>query len=357
MHSGDRQKVQIIAEIGVNHDGSLERALEMARVARDCGADTVKFQLFRPENLATDCAPLADYQRRAVNGSQIEMLRSLALEGSELRTLQEACRAMGVEFLCSPFDLESLHFLVSDLCVDSVKIASGELTNGPLLWKAARSGATLLLSTGMSTPDEIEEALGVIVLGRGGEIPSGRSMLRSAWRDRSEEVAGVCLLHCTTEYPCPDAEANLRAITTLRDLFGLPVGFSDHTAGWELPLAAVALGAVVVEKHFTLDRRAAGPDHAASLEPADFARMVEGIRRMEVALGFEEKRPTPSELANRDVARKSLVAGKDIRAGEPFGEDNLAAKRPGSGCSPMEYWDVLGQPAGRNYRRDEGIAG
>ena len=345
---------EIIAEIGVNHDGSLDRARELVRVARDCGADTVKFQLFRPEDLATELAPLAEYQERVAAGSQVAMLRALSLSPAAMATLRGLCSELGLGFLCSPFDAESLRVLTEDLRVDALKIASGELTNGPLLWQAAHSGARILLSTGMADLAEIEEALGVVALGRRGMIPPGRAALREAWR--TSRGLDVTLLHCTTEYPCPDADANVRAVAALEKHFTLPVGFSDHTAGWEIPLAAVALGAVVVEKHFTLDRAAPGPDHAASLEPGDFAAMVQAIRRVEQALGTGEKVPQPSEMKNRAVARKSLVAATDIARGELFTARNLTAKRPGGNCSPMDHWDLLGHPAERGYRPNESIS-
>ncbi|MGH8048873.1 MAG: N-acetylneuraminate synthase [Chthoniobacterales bacterium] len=347
---------EIIAEIGVNHDGSLDRAMEMVRVARECGADSVKFQLFRPADLATSHAQLAEYQERAASGSQVGMLEALALPPSAIAALRTHCVELGVDFLCSPFDLESLRFLTDDLRVEAIKIASGELTNGRLLWQAASSGARILLSTGMAELAEIEEALGAIVFGRRRVAPSGRAALRDAWREIRGALPGVTLLHCTTEYPCPDEDANVKAVATMGDYFGLPVGFSDHTAGWEIPLAAVAAGAVLVEKHFTLDRAAKGPDHAASLEPREFETMVKAIRRVEVALGTGEKIPQPSEIKNRPIARKSLVAAVEIAAGQPFTTENLVAKRPGGGRSPMEHWDLLGQTADRNYRPDELIS-
>lgn len=337
--------VEIIAEIGVNHNGSLGTAIEMIAAAAEAGATTVKFQLFDPAALATGSAPLADYQAR--NGvrtaGQVEMLRCLAMSPANMAKLREACREAEIGFLCSPFDLPSLRFLVTEMKVGAIKIPSGEMTNGPLLWEAARSGCRLIFSTGMMDWSEIEEAMGVVVIGRTGCVPSGRKALLASWRDRVGVPENVCLLQCTTDYPCPDDQVNLAVMGRMAEVFGVPVGLSDHTTGTCISVAAVALGARIIEKHFTLDRKMEGPDHAASLEPWEFARLVQEIRRVETAIGSPDKRPGVRESSNAGVARKSLVATRAVGAGELLAAEDVAAKRPAGGRSPMDYWDVIGR--------------
>ncbi|RCK79778.1 MAG: N-acetylneuraminate synthase [Candidatus Ozemobacter sibiricus] len=354
----------IIAEAGVNHNGSLARAREMVTAAARAGANYVKFQIFRTAALVTRTAAKADYQTRAggVGPTQYDMLQALELAPDDFRALQAACREAGIGFLASPFDEESLAFLVRELQVDLLKLGSGELTNPLLLLAAARSGRPVILSTGMATLGEIEEALGVLAFGLSEMDPAhGRAALspaafQAAWLDRAarQRVAErVRLLHCTTEYPARFSDANLRAMATLRAAFGLEVGFSDHTPGIALPLAAVALGATIIEKHFTLDRNLPGPDHRASLEPAELRAMVEGIRAVEAGLGDPTRPLAPAEMRNRAAARKSLVALRPIAAGEVFTPDNLGIKRPGTGLSPMRYFALLGRPARRAYAADE----
>ncbi|RMG36996.1 MAG: N-acetylneuraminate synthase [Gammaproteobacteria bacterium] len=353
--------VTIIAEAGVNHNGDLRRALAMVDAAAEAGADAVKFQTFRPEALVTAGAPQAEYQRRndGDRGSQLAMLRRLALPEADHPALVRRCRARGIRFLSSPFDPASADFLMHDLGLEVIKLGSGELTNGPLIHRVARAGRRLILSTGMATLDEIREALAVAALGYlGRPVPSGRAGRLAVMEEERATTAleaRVQLLHCTTEYPCPPEAVNLRAMETLAGAFGLPVGYSDHTEGITVAVAAAARGARIIEKHFTLDRTLPGPDHAASLEPDQLRAMVEAVRIVERALGGRDKAPVAVERENMAAARKSLVAACAIRAGEPFSESNLAVKRPGTGRSPMDYWSLLGRPAPRDYAADEVI--
>lgn len=354
-------KVFIIAEAGVNHNGSLELAKQLVDVAVQAGADAVKFQTFIAELGVSAFAPKADYQVKTTGQteSQLEMVKKLELSYEQFIDLTDYCRNKGIEFLSTPFDLPSVEFLVQELQVDRLKIASGEITNAPLLLRAAQSNKPIILSTGMSTLGEIELALGVLAFGYIGikEQPSLEAF-REAYISKEGQRAlqdKVTLLHCTTEYPAPYAEVNLRVMDTLRTAFGLSVGFSDHTPGISIPIAAAALGAQVIEKHLTLDRNLPGPDHKASLEPHELKDMVQAIRQVEQALGTGRKIPTVSELHNRTVARKSLVALKNIKQGEKFSVDNLGVKRPGDGLSPFYYWDMLKQTAGRDYYVDEQV--
>jgi N-acetylneuraminate synthase len=348
----------IIAEAGVNHSGSLETALALVDAAADAGADIVKFQTFNANSLAGRSARKADYQQRTTDASETQhaMLQRLELPQSAHHTLISHAKQRRIEFLSTPFDQQSLEFLLS-LHLRRIKIGSGDLTNAPLLHAAARSGATLILSTGMATLGEVEEALGVLAHGYSGstEVPSVAAF-RAAWRDpaaRQRLVQQVSLLHCTTEYPCPPGDVNLAAMAAMRSAFRLPVGYSDHTDGIEISLAAVALGAGIIEKHLTLDRNAEGPDHAASLEPADFKRMVTAIRNIEGALGDGVKAPKDSEIKNIPVARKSIVAARPLKAGEILGPADITAKRPGSGRSPIEYWSLIGTATTRPYDADD----
>lgn len=355
------KRTYVIAEAGVNHNGSLEMALQLVDAAARAGADAVKFQTFRTELLAAGGAPKAQYQQRSGSGgeTQSEMLRRLELDDDAHRVLIERCGERGITFLSSPFDLVSTELLTGELSLPLLKIASGEITNAPLLLKAAGSGASLILSTGMSTLAEVEEALGVIAHAYTGcgESPSLSSFRRAfASQDGQEALRKkVTLLHCTTEYPAPFAEVNLRAMDTMALAFGLPVGLSDHTPGTAVAIAAVARGAQVVEKHFTLDRSLPGPDHQASLEPDELSLLVAGLRQVESALGSPVKLPAPSEAKNLPIVRKSLVAAGGIAKGERFTTENLAAKRPGTGVSPMRYWEFLGKQADRDYAKDEQI--
>lgn len=354
--------VFVIAEAGVNHNGALDAARRLVEVAHSAGADAVKFQTFRAEQLVSTAAPLAEYQARASGRTetQLDMLRRLELTREAHHELSRHCAALGIEFLSTPFDEENLEFLVEDIGIRRIKLGSGDVTNAPLLVRAARFGRPILLSTGMSTLDEVEQALEALAFGylNRNENPSTAGLKRAFADPTAQSVLKekVTLLHCTTEYPAPFEEVNLRAMQTLRRAFGLAVGLSDHTAGIAVPIAAAALEAVVIEKHFTLDRNLPGPDHKASLEPDELREMVRSIREIERALGTERKAPTPSEQKNRVIARRSLVAARHIQAGEKFSSENLAVKRPGNGVSPRFYWEWLGKTAERDYQKDEVIA-
>ena len=352
----------IIAEAGVNHNGSVETALRLVDTAAASGADIVKFQTFNAERLVTADAAKAAYQQRTTPAaeSQVAMLRRLELAADTHRALRQHCGERGIEFLSTPFDVESLDWLVGEIGVRRIEIPSGEITNGPFLLAAARTGLPIVLSTGMSTLSEVENALSVLAFGMV-ELATcpDDELLRAAFASadgRRFLRERVALLHCTTEYPAAYEDTNLRAMDALRRAFALPVGLSDHTADIFVPIAAVACGAVIIEKHFTLDRTAEGPDHAASLQPAELSTMVRGIRAIEAALGSGVKEPVRSELKNISIARKSLVAARPIAAGEPFTTENLTAKRPASGRSPMDYWRLLGTPAWRDFRANEVIS-
>jgi N,N'-diacetyllegionaminate synthase len=326
----------IIAEAGVNHNGCLDRARAMVQAAASAGADAVKFQTFKADRLVSRDAPKADYQRQTTDAaeSQYDMLKRLELSEYDHIELVECCREHSIEFLSTPFDLESIDML-KRLGVEHWKIPSGEITNLPLLRKIGSLGQPIILSTGMATLDEIGDAMHV---------------LKSAGADRKS----ITVLHCNTEYPTRMQDVNLRAMQSIARAFpGVDIGYSDHTLGIEIAVAAAALGATVIEKHFTMDRNLPGPDHRASLTPKELGNMVFAIRNIEQALGDGIKRPSPSELKNRDIARKSIIAAKPIRRGEPFSEDNLTIKRPGNGVSPMRWDDFMGTPANRDYETNE----
>jgi N-acetylneuraminate synthase len=350
----------VIAEAGVNHNGSLQLALQLVDAAADAGADVVKFQTFKAEALATATAAKAAYQVANTNegGSQLEMLRRLELAPAQHHALVERCRARGIRFMSTAFDSASLEFLAT-LDMPAIKIPSGDISCAPLLLQAARLRRPLIVSTGMCTLADVEQALGVVAFGlASGREPTGRIDFEAAFASPAGQAAlrdHVTLLHCVTQYPAPAEAVNLRAMDTLAAAFGLPVGYSDHTTGFDVALAAVARGAVVVEKHFTLDRTLPGPDHAASLEPGELRHMVSAVRRIEAALGDGRKRPAPEEAANRPIARRSVVAARPIRAGAMLTADDLACKRPGHGVSPLQFWDLVGRRAGRDYAADEPI--
>lgn len=351
--------VMVIAEAGVNHDGELSKALALVDAAAASGADFVKFQTFKADALATANALKAAYQLEGTEASepQRDMLRRLELTEDAHRALIERCKAREIGFLSTPFDQSSLALLAGRFRLSMLKISSGDLTNGPLLLAAARTGCKLIVSTGMGTLEEVRAALDVIAFGLTNRDAAptvaqlrGLSQQAGARRLLAERVI---LLQCTTEYPAPIAEANLRAMGTMREAFGVAVGFSDHTPGLTAAIAAVALGATVVEKHLTLDRNAPGPDHRASLEPQEFGRFVAALREAELALGDGRKVPSPSEAGNIPAARKSLVALNDIAAGDILGPAQIGVMRPGDGISPMEYWSWLGCPAPRSFARGE----
>lgn len=356
--NNSKARVLVIAEAGVNHNGDIKKALALIDVAADAGADVVKFQTFIPEEVISEAAPKAEYQMRTTDAgqSQLEMARGLKLSDEEHHQLVAHCAKRGIRFLSTPFDRFSLQFLVRELKVDCLKIPSGEITNAPLLLDAARSGLPIILSTGMCTLDDIRDALGVLAFGWIGSGEPSRAAFAAAFATdagRRAVAEKLTLLHCTTEYPTPYEDVNLRAMSTLAQAFGIPVGLSDHTPGVAVSLAGVALGATVIEKHFTLDRSLPGPDHLASLAPEELKALVEGVRQVEAAMGSERKEPAPSEIKNMVIARKSLVARRAIKAGEVFAADDLAVKRPGSGVSSMRLWDYLGRPANRDYAADE----
>lgn len=350
--------ITVIAEAGVNHNGDPATAMELIDVAAAAGADVVKFQTFKVANLLVKNAEKAEYQKKASgeNESQFEMLKKLEFPYDVYSQLADYCLKKNIKFLSTAFDEESLQFLTESLKLRWLKIPSGEITNGPFLLKHARSDCDLILSTGMSTLAEIEEALSVLAFGfLGHNVPSNQAF-RSAYESQEGRKIlqeKVTLLHCTTNYPAPNEDINLRAMHTLMETFGLKVGLSDHSQGVLVPLIATGLGACVIEKHFTLDRNMSGPDHHASLEPDELSQMIREIRVAEKVLGNGKKEPQPSEMPNIAVARKSLVAGREIKKKELFNEKNLIAKRPGNGISPMKYWDVLNTPSKCNYKADD----
>jgi N,N'-diacetyllegionaminate synthase len=328
-------KTLIIAEAGVNHNGDMALAKQLIAAAAEAGADLVKFQTFVASKIISKTAPKAEYQKGATDPeeSQQEMVRKLELTKENHLELIDECKRKGIGFFSTAFDLDSIDLLEA-FDSEYVKAPSGELTNLPYLRYLTRHGKPVLLSTGMANLGEIEAAIDVIEL---------------AGTPREK----ITVLHCTTEYPTPMEDVNLRAMVNIGHALGVKVGYSDHTQGIEIPIAAVALGAIVIEKHFTLDRSLPGPDHRASLEPDELKAMVAGIRTIERALGDGIKRPSPSELKNKPIARKSLVAAREIKAGELFSPDNLTAKRPGTGISPMKWDEVIGRTAARDFNEDE----
>lgn len=355
-----RTPVYIIAEAGVNHNGSLAQAEALIDVAAEAGADAVKFQTFRAESLVTQDAPKAAYQQVTTDAeeSQYAMLKALELSASDHQALVAHAARRDIQFLSTAFDADSLRFLVDEIGLPRLKIPSGELTNGPLLLQAARTGLPIILSTGMATLGEVEAALQVLAFGylnTQGQTPGRKAFAEAYQSEEGQHLLKqrVTVLHCTSAYPAPLAAVNLRAMDTLHDAFGLAIGYSDHTEGIAIPIAAVARGATLIEKHFTLDRSLPGPDHRASIEPAELKTLVASIRAVEAALGTPVKAPTGSEWNTRDVARKSLVARRAIAQGEAFSAENITARRPGTGISPMAFWDYLGHVADRAYKPND----
>jgi len=328
-------KTFIIAEAGVNHNGSLELAKRLVDVAVDAGADAVKFQTFKADKLVSRGAQKAEYQKQTTSAeeSQYEMIKKLELDENAHRDLIRYCDQKQIMFLSTPFDHDSID-LLNSFGMPIFKIPSGEITNLPYLRHVGRLGKEVILSTGMADLGEIEDALDVLMQAG---VPKEK----------------ITVLHATTEYPCPIEEVNLRAMQTIRAAFGVKVGYSDHTQGIEVPIAAVAMGACVIEKHFTLDRTMDGPDHKASLEPAELKAMVQAIRNIGQALGDGIKKPSESEAKNMSVARKSLVAARPIKIGEMFSEDNITIKRPGNGLNPMRWDEMMGQVARKDYQEDD----
>ncbi len=328
-------KIYIIAEAGVNHNGSLETALEMVNVAVECGADAVKFQSFCATKLVTEGAPKAGYQYRNTGSdeSQRTMLEGLELSRDAYSVLFEQCQKKQIEFLSTAFDADSLDFLV-DLGMEKIKVPSGEITNLPYLRHVAKKTLPIILSTGMSNLGEIKDAINVFIQNG---IPKEK----------------ITILHCTTAYPAPYPDVNLRCLETLRTEFGMNIGYSDHTIGDTIAVAAVAQGATVLEKHYTLDKTFPGPDHQASLAPHELASMIRNIRNVELAQGSGNKTPASSEHENIQIVRRSIVAKRNILQGEMFSDDNLTSKRPAIGISPMRWDEVVGQVANQNFSKDD----
>jgi len=325
----------IIAEAGVNHNGSIACAKKMIDVAVEAGVDFVKFQTFKAEKLLTKLAIKADYQKKLTNTdeSQYKMIKRLELDRNAHEQLIEYCTKKNIDFLSTPFDHGSID-LLSELNIPLYKIPSGEITNKPYLRHIGQMGKPIIMSTGMSTLDEIEDAMNILL-------------------ESGVKKNQITILHCNTEYPTPIEDVNLKAMHTIRNALEVAVGYSDHTLGIEIPIAAVAMGATVIEKHFTLDRNQPGPDHAASLEPNELKLMVRAIRSVEKAIGNGVKTPSPSEIKNIILARKSLVAKKSIKKGELFSNNNITVKRPATGISPMLWDDYIGKAAKKNYKKDD----
>lgn len=326
-------KVFIIAEAGVNHNGDISLAKQLVDVAVSAGADAVKFQTFKAEKLVCKNAEKAAYQKETTNQaeSQLEMLKKLELSEEMHDQLIDYCKKKGILFLSTPFDVDSVDYLI-ELGIEIIKIPSGEITNYPYLRKIAQTGKKVILSTGMSSLKEVREAVEVL---------------------KEYGNKDIAVLHCNTEYPTPFTDVNLKAMLTMRDELGVKVGYSDHTMGIEIPIAAVAMGAQIIEKHFTLDKTMDGPDHKASLEPHELKAMINAIRNVENALGTGVKEPSESEQRNIGIVRKSIVAKYAIKKGEVFSEENLVTKRPGTGVSPMKWNEIIGTVAGRDYKEDD----
>lgn len=355
------EKVLIIAEAGVNHNGSLERAIQMVDVAKECGADIVKFQTFSADKLARKDAQLAEYQKTGSGDtrSQWDLLKGLELSHGEFAALRDHCKKIGIGFLSTGFDLDELQFLIDELHIPLVKVASGDLTFAPMLFEAGLSGLPVILSTGMADLDEIEQALRFIAVGIGVHagvlevetVPTA-AVLASAWEDARIQTlmkSRVTVLHCTTQYPAEFDILNLKAIEVIADRFGLPVGYSDHSLGTLASVLAVGLGATVIEKHFTLDKTMEGPDHSASLDPAELASLVSQIRQATVILGEPVKQMQPIEVSNKAAVRRSLVARNPIAAGQVIREADLECRRPGAGRTSFDFYEVVGTVATQAY--------
>lgn len=325
--------VIIIAEAGVNHNGNFELAKKMVDAAKEAGVDYVKFQTFNPKKLVSKYAEKAEYQKETTGSdeTQLQMLQKLTLTEDNFLSLRDYCREVGIGFISTPFDLDSIAFLET-FDMDFWKVPSGEVTNLPYLEAIARTKRKVVMSTGMCDMNEIQDAIEVL---------------------EKNGTTDITLLHCNTQYPTPYEHVNLSAMNSIRDALHKEVGYSDHTQGIEVPIAAVAMGATVIEKHFTLDKNMEGPDHKASLNPLELQQMVVAIRNIEQAIGNGLKEPSSSEMANKGVARKSIVASRSIKQGEVFSGDNLTTKRPGTGISPMKWYEVIGKVAPRDFSEDE----
>jgi len=354
-------KVYIIAEAGVNHNGSSELAFQLIDAAVSAGADAVKFQTFKAETLVTKDAKKAVYQAQLTdpNESQYEMLKRLELDYQTHFKLLEYCKIKGIDFLSTAFDLESLNFIVNELNVKTLKIPSGEITNGPLLLANARTGCNLIISTGMATHEEVANALSVVSFGlidKLKKLKPSKKAFKEAFMSLSGQLIlkeKVTLLHATSQYPTLPEDVNLKGMTTMNKFFNLNVGYSDHTEGIMVPIMASTLGASIIEKHFTLDKSFPGPDHKASLDPSELKDMVVAIRSVSTIMGDGIKKPRDTELQNKDMVRKSIVAASSIKKGDFFSDKNIIIKRPGIGVSPFEYWELLGQMSQNNYEVDE----
>tara|TARA_B110000879_G_scaffold211901_1_gene306069 strand:+ start:9957 stop:11033 length:1077 start_codon:yes stop_codon:yes gene_type:complete len=350
----------IIAEAGVNHNGQEDLAIKLIDAAKEAGANIVKFQVFKAKNVISINAQQAAYQIANTNTeeSQLTMIEKLELSFAAHSRLMLYCNEIGIQYLSTAFDHDSLDFLVNDLKLSCLKIPSGEITNAPLVLAHARTQCDLILSTGMATLSDIERALGVIAFGLTASshiYPSEQAFVDAYFSTEGQNAlhSKVTILHCTTEYPAPLKDINLNAMKTLKAAFKLPVGYSDHSSGIVVPIAAVALGAQVIEKHFTLDKNMIGPDHLASLDPIELKEMVTAVRSVEECLGKGLKGPRPSELNNMKIARKSIVAKKAITEGDIFSEENITIKRPGDGLSPYCYWSLMGTNADKDYLEDD----
>ncbi len=357
------KKTLIIAEAGVNHNGSLDLAYRLIDAAIDAKADIIKFQTFKTNNIVSKNLQKAEYQKKNMNefsSSQFDMLKKLELNDENHFLLKKYCDEKEIQFLSTPFDNESLDFLVDKIGIKLIKVASGEITNYPFLLKMSKKNLPLIISTGMSCLGEIELALGAAAFGflNKQDKPSKKTFLDSFFSQEGNELLKkyVTLLHCTTEYPAPFEEVNLRVLETLQKAFDLNIGFSDHTNGISVPIAAVARGASVIEKHFTLSKNLEGPDHKASLEPDELKNMITSIREVEKSLGSSRKIPSSTEMKNQNIARKVLVASKNILKGDIFSEKNITVKRAGEGVSSLEYWDFLGKISKNNFQQDEVIS-
>ena len=353
------QPTYIIAEAGVNHNGDINLALQLIDIAVDSGADAIKFQTFVSEKLVSIHASKAIYQKNTTDPaeSQFQMLKKLELSESDHFILKAYCEKKNITFLSTPFDSVSADFLLDQLKLSTIKIASGEIATAPLLLQIAKSGASIILSTGMSTLGDIEEALGVLAFGylNYSAKPSKTAFMEAYYSSKGQKILQekVTLLHCTSDYPAQFDHINLYAMDTLRSAFNLSIGYSDHSVGIAISIAAVARGATIIEKHFTIDRNLPGPDHQASLEPDELKNMVKTIREVELALGKSIKVPTSAEIETRLVARKSLIALQPISCDQTFTEQNLGMQRPGFGISPVKYWDYLNMTARRDYEVGE----
>jgi N-acetylneuraminate synthase len=352
----------IIAEAGVNHNGDPDIAFKLVDAAISAGVDAVKFQTFKADKLVTADAPKADYQINKTNKeeSHLEMLKKLELSKEVTKELMSYCKSKKIDFLSTAFDSESLNFLADDLCLNTLKISSGDITNGPFLLEHSLKNVNLIISTGMATFEEITDALGVVAFGLMNR--SSKSASKSAFKDAFSSNIGkdllrqkVTLLHCTSEYPAPFSDINLNAMKTMRERLGIKTGYSDHSQGNIVPIIAASLGASIIEKHFTIDRNLPGPDHKTSLNPNELKEMVEVIKTAVKVMGDGIKSPKKSEMKNQVIARKSLIAATKINKGDLFTELNLIIKRPGTGISPMEYWDILNSKSSQDYNTGQVI--